>query len=408
MSTFSGLGSNLSNLYRLSSAKTRSISPENFTGEKGRGGMATEGTGKIHARGLGPNGSGLGWKVSPSIRIEPGETRVLADISGSGAIQHFWITTANLRWRDLILRIYWDDQEHPSVEAPLGDFFCSGWNQFAQVSSLAVCVNPGRAFNCYWEMPFRKAARIEIENRDPDNFGIIYYQINYTLTDVPEDAAYFHAQFRRTNPLPFKQDYTILEGVRGQGHYVGTYMAWGVNNNGWWGEGEIKFFMDGDEKFPTICGTGTEDYFCGAYNFDGGNLPDSGMESRYREFTSPYSGLPQVIRPDGTYKSQQRFGLYRWHLVDPIRFEADLRVTIQAIGWRHTFGDLDSQTRQAFLAGGDAFSVQGTALDRNSLLLDVGFDVGVSARHTLGIGYSGQMGSNAQNHALIAQWQMAF
>ena len=214
--SFNGLGVNLSNLYRLSAAKTRSISPENFTGEKGRGGMATEGTGKVHARGLGKDGTGLGVKVSPSIRIEPGEKRVLGEIRGSGAIQQIWLTTANLRWRDLILRIWWDDQEHPSVEAPVGDFFCSGWNQYAQVNSLAVCVNPGRAFNCYWEMPFRKAARIEIENRDPENCGIIYYQINYTLTDVPEDAAYFHAQFRRTNPLPFKEDYTILDGVAGQ------------------------------------------------------------------------------------------------------------------------------------------------------------------------------------------------
>ena len=326
--SFSGLGVNLSNLYRLSDAQTRSISPENFTGEKGKGGMATEGTGASCARGL-----GQGWKVSPSIRVEPGEVRTLAEIEGSGAIQHFWITTANLRWRDLILRIYWDGQDAPSVECPLGDFFCSGWNQFAQVTSLAVCVNPGRAFNCYWEMPFRKGARVTIENRDPDEFGIVYYQITYSLTEVPEDAAYFHAQFRRTNPLPFKEDYVILDGVTGRGHYVGTYMAWGVNNSGWWGEGEIKFFMDGDAEFPTICGTGTEDYFCGAYNFDGGVVDDT-MESRYREFTTPYAGLPQVLRPDGTYRSQQRFGMYRWHLTDPIRFSCDLRVTIQALGWR--------------------------------------------------------------------------
>jgi hypothetical protein len=116
-------------------------------------------------------------------------------------------------------------------------------------------------------------------------------------------------------------------------------MAWGVNNAGWWGEGEIKFFMDGDKQFPTICGTGTEDYFCGAYNFDGGNLPDSGMDSRYREFTSPYSGLAQVMRPDGVYQSQTRFGLYRWHLVDPVRFDSDLRITIQALGWRTERGE---------------------------------------------------------------------
>ncbi len=333
MASFSGLGMHMGNLARLSHALTRSISPENFDGAKGKGGMATSGTGAIHARGLGPDGSGLGWKVSPSIRMEAGEIRTIAEIEGSGAIQQIWITPANVRWRDLILRIYWDGQENPSVEAPLGDFFCSGWNQYAQVSSLAVCVNPGRAFNCYWEMPFRRHCRITLENRDPDEHAIIYYQVNYTLTEVPEDVAYFHAQFRRTNPLPFAEDYTILDGVKGRGQYVGTYMAWGTNNSGWWGEGEIKFFMDGDRDYPTICGTGTEDYFCGAYNFDGGVI-DPTMVSAYREYTNAYAGLPQVLRPDGVYRSQMRFGMYRWHIMDPIRFEKDLRITIQALGWR--------------------------------------------------------------------------
>jgi hypothetical protein len=235
-------------------------------------------------------------------------------------------------WRDLILRIHWDDQSHPSVEAPLGDFFACGWGRYAHVSSLAVCVNPGRAFNCYWEMPFRSRARLTLENRNPDAEAVIYWQINYALTEVPEDVAYFHASFRRTNPLPFKHDYVVLDGVRGPGHYVGTYVAWGVNNSGWWGEGEIKFFMDGDE-WPTICGTGTEDYFCGAYNFDAGTV-DPTFPRAYVEFTTPYAGMPQVIRPDGTYQSQERFGLYRWHIMDPIRFETDLKVTLQAIGWR--------------------------------------------------------------------------
>jgi Protein of unknown function (DUF2961) len=156
----------------------------------------------------------------------------------------------------------------------------------------------------------------------------LYYQIDYALTEVPKDAAYFHAQFRRVNPLPEKEVYTILDGVRGMGHYVGTYLAWGVNSNGWWGEGEVKFYMDGDREFPTIAGTGTEDYFGGSYNFE------NKAEKRYQEFTTPYSGLSQVIRPDGLYNSQQRFGLYRWHIMDPVRFESDLQVTIQALGWR--------------------------------------------------------------------------
>ena len=325
---FNGMGMHLGVLSRLSDAKSRSISPENFAGEPGRGGMATEGTGARAARGL-----GQGWKVSPSVPIAPGQTFTLAAIEGSGAIQQIWITPAHVAWRDLILRIFWDDQSHPSVEVPLGDFFACGWGQYAQVSSLAVCVNPGRAFNCYWEMPFRKGARITLENRSPSDRAIVYYQINYTLTEVPADAAYFHARFNRTNPLPFKTDYVILDGVRGKGQYVGTYMAWGVNNAGWWGEGEIKFFLDDDRQFPTICGTGTEDYFCGAYNFDAGTV-DPAFPRAYVEFTTPYSGLPQVIRPDGTYRSQQRFGMYRWHITDPVRFETAIRVTIQALGWR--------------------------------------------------------------------------
>jgi hypothetical protein len=219
MSGFSGLGMNLGNLSRLSSAKSRSISPENFTGEPGKGGMATEGTGAHRARGL-----GQGWKVSPSIDIQPGEVRVLADIAGAGAIQQMWMTNKGGRWRNLILRIHWDDQAHPSVECPIGDFFAVGWERYAHVNSLAVCVNPGRAFNCYWEMPFRKRALVTLENRDDEQITL-YYQINYTLTDVPADCAYFHAQFRRTNPVPFMEDYVILDGVQGRGHYVGTYMA---------------------------------------------------------------------------------------------------------------------------------------------------------------------------------------
>jgi hypothetical protein len=319
----------MGNLSRLSRAQSRSISPENFTGAKGHGGMSTDGAAAEAARDL-----GQGWKVSPYILIDPGQTFTLADITGQGAIQQIWMTLARGKWRHTILRVYWDDQEQPSIECPAGDFFACGWESYAQVSSLAVCVNPGRAFNCYWEMPFRKRARFTMQNLSDEQI-YAYYQINYTLTDVPEDVAYFHAQFRRVNPLPYKDVYTILDGVRGRGHFVGTYMAWGVNNGGWWGEGEIKFFIDGDGEFPTICGTGTEDYFCGAYNFDPGTMDRTWPTGPgYVPFTTPYAGLPQVIKPDGLYRSQQRFGMYRWHVMDPVRFEEDLRVTIQALGWR--------------------------------------------------------------------------
>jgi hypothetical protein len=322
MENFNGLGVNLGNLSRLSRARSRSISPENLTGEKGRACLAAEGTGANAAREL-----GIGWKISPSIVIKAGETRLLADIDGPGAINHIWMTpTGHLRHN--ILRFYWDGSETPSVECPVGDFFANGWGEFAQVSSLPVCVNPGSGFNCYWEMPFRKHCRVTMSNIAPNDMTL-YYSINYVLTDIPEDAAYFHAQFRRVNPLPYKQVYTILDGVHGWGQYVGTYMAWGVNNNLWWGEGEVKFFLDGDVQ-PTIAATGTEDYFCGSYNFD----PSPNHQAGYMPFTSPYAGLPQVIRSSDDYHIQMRFGLYRWHITDAIRFEKDIRVDIQALGWR--------------------------------------------------------------------------
>ena len=325
--SFDGLDVHMGNLFRLSDAKTRSICPENFTGEKGKGGMAQvcdRGKRNIANAAYAARDLGEGWKVNPYIIINPKETITIAEMEGPGAIQHIWMTPTG-NWRFSIIRIYWDDEKEPSVECPVGDFFCMGWGIYAPLSSLAVCINPGSAFNCYWTMPFRKKCKITIENIDEEKAMNLYYQVDYTLTDVPEDAAYFHAQWRRTNPN-HTSDYTIVDNIKGKGHFVGTYLAWGVNNNGWWGEGEIKFFMDGDKKFPTICGTGTEDYFCGSYNFDRGGL--------YKEFCTPYAGLHQVIRPDGTYNSQQRFGLYRWHITDPIRFEKDLKVTIQDLGWR--------------------------------------------------------------------------
>lgn len=266
---------------------------------------------------------GLGWKARPSVEIGAGATILIADIAGPGEIRHLWLTMRG-NTRLTVLRFYWDDEASPSVECPVADFFANAWGEFAQVSSLTVCVNPNRGFNCYWDMPFRKRCRIALENLSKGPITV-YYQVSYALLAVPDDAAYFHAQFRRTNPVPEKELHTLLDGVRGHGHYVGTYLAWGVTSPGWWGEGEIKFYLDGDAEFPTICGTGTEDYIGGAWNFDAGG---------YRAFSGPYSGLPEVVRPDGLYRSQQRFGMYRWHLLDPIRFERELRVTIQVLGWK--------------------------------------------------------------------------
>lgn len=320
---FNGIVNGLNDLARLSDAKTRSISPENFTGEAGKGGMCRleDGVSGQAARDL-----GVGWKVNPYIVIPAGAAFEIADIQGPGCIQHIWVTPTG-KWRNVILRIYWDDQKNPSVESPVGDFFASGWNQYAPLSSLPVCVNPGSAFNCYWQMPFRRRCRMTLENLsdEPVNY---FYQIDYTLTEIDEGCAYFHACFNRVNPLPYKEVYTIVDNVGGKGQYVGTYLAWGVHNSGWWGEGEIKFYLDEDTAYPTVCGTGTEDYICGSYNFENQET------HRYEKFSTPYSGLHQVLLPDALYKSQFRFGMYRWHIVDPVRFETHLKVTIQALGWR--------------------------------------------------------------------------
>ncbi len=338
MEKFNGLGLHLGNLSLLSDAESRSCSAENPTGAKGQGGRHID-----HEHGASRD-LGCGWKVRPFIGLQPGETAVLADLAGPGAIQQIWMTPTGIL-RFLILRFYWDGEETPSIEVPVCDFFASAYanhDLFRALVSLPVCINPGSAYNCYWEMPFRKHCRITMENIGFEP-GRVYYQINYALTEVPENAAYFHSQFRRTNPLPYKEVYTIVDGISGEGHYVGTYMAWQLNNNRWWGEGEIKFYLDGDlpggvvgrnvkehggNCFPTICGTGTEDYFCGSYNFENKAI------KQYQEFTTPYAGVPHIMKPDGLYQANTRFSLYRWHLVDPIRFKQDLGVTIQALGWR--------------------------------------------------------------------------
>lgn len=311
-------------LYQLKDAQTRSISPENFTGEKGKGGMATleEGSAARAAREL-----GQGWKVNPYVHIEPGATFTLGEIEGSGVINHIWMTPVG-DYRLMILRFYWDDETEPSVEVPVGDFFAAGWGMGNEprITSLAVCVNPRSGFNSYWQMPFRNRARVTMENMG-ERRATVYYQIDYSLESVPDDAPYFHAQFRRVNPLPYKEVYTIVDGIKGRGHYVGTYLAHGANSEGWWGEGEIKFYMDGDDKFPTICGTGEEDYFCGSYGYNE-RVEDGHIV--YDSFTSPYTGFYHV-KYEG---AQRRFGQYRWHITDPVRFEQDLRVTIQSLGWQ--------------------------------------------------------------------------
>jgi len=315
---FGGFG--LENLTLHRKMKTRSISAENFTGEKGKGGMAEKGAMSVPSREL-----GKGWKVSPCIVIKEKGITTLAEIEGPGVIQHIWITTDQANWRKLILRFYWDDEETPSIAVPLGDFFAQCWHSHSQVSSIPVAVNPRGALNCYWPMPFRKAAKITIENTTNEDLGFFFYQITYGLTEVSQDAAYLHASFRRENPTDYKVPFTMIDHIKGRGHYVGCFMGWQTNNTGWWGEGEIKFYMDGDQEYPTICGTGTEDYFGGAWGFE--EPPGT-----YKTYTTPYLGFHLHEGGDGHTKQGRRFGLYRWHIADPIYFEEDLKITMQALG----------------------------------------------------------------------------
>lgn len=327
--TFSGMDTNMGNLSKISNAKTRSISPENFTGEKGRGALADpvadKGKRNIANAANEARDLGKGWKVNPFIIINPGETFIMADINGPGAVQHIWMTPTG-NYNMSIFRVYYDGEASPSIESPVGPFFGIAWNEYSPLNSLAITVNPGSAFNSFWKMPFRKKIKMTMENLASEPMRL-YYQVDYALGEVDEDEAYLHAQYRRRSQGE-KGLHTIVDNIKGKGHYVGTYMGVGVRNNGWWGEGEIKFFMDGDQDYATIVGTGTEDYFLGSYNFE------NKRTHQYEEFTTAYSGLHQVLKPDGLYGSQMRFGMYRWHIMDPIRFEKDLKVTIQDLGWR--------------------------------------------------------------------------
>jgi hypothetical protein len=304
----------LGNIYLARQAESRSISAENPTGEKGKGAMADPG-GKGAAREL-----GLGWKVRPCITLKAGETVTLMDNEGPGVIRHMWYTFSDKFYRSAIIRIYWDGEASPSVEAPLGDFLCNSWNCRQEILAEPINVNPKGGMNIYFPMPFRKNARITVENDSPNDLGGFFYTINYTLEPVVDDALYFHALWRRSNPLEYATEYLMIDGVEGQGQYVGTFMSWQQNAAGWWGEGEIKMFLDGDGEFPTICGTGTEDYFGGAWCF--------GAES----FTAPYLGFQNVVKTSGEVGA--RMTLYRFHVHDPVFFKQDLKVKMQALGWR--------------------------------------------------------------------------
>jgi len=313
------MGLGLGSLPSLSGEQTRSISAENPTGERGKGAMTVP-------EGGAASDLGQGWKVRPCITLPKGSATTLAEIKGPGRIQHVWITVDPKAYRDCLIRFYWDGEAKPSVEVPLGDFFACGHALRYKVDSLPIAVNPSGGFNSYWQMPFRKRAKITIENQRWDDIGGFFYQITYALGEVSPEAAYFHAQWRRSLTSRGVPMHTVLDGVKGRGHYVGTFLAWTQLSNGWWGEGEMKFFIDDDKENPTICGTGTEDYFGGAWGFGD-------------TYSTAFLGYPLWRKEPGEVP---KHALYRWHIMDPIRFQKTLKVAIQALGWwpNHKFQPL--------------------------------------------------------------------
>jgi hypothetical protein len=308
----------LGKLTTLSDAESRSITAENPEGKVGAGGQAESA--------LGPSRKGR-----PCLRdVDAGTTTEIADIEGPGTITHIWMTVPDRTGagdhvlRDLVLRMYWDDEDEPSVEVPLGDFFCNGHAIRCPVNSLPVVVAPDGGWNSYWPMPFHERARITVENQHQRALPALFYQIDYSLVpELSDDTATFHAQWRRENPTTPGEDYTIVDGIEGRGHYVGTYLAWTPLEQYWWGEGELKVFIDGDEEYPTICGTGTEDYVGGAWCFGLGD-PET--------YSTPFLGYPLRHWDSDEQDEPPYHGLYRWHVPDPIHFQEDLRVTIQQIG----------------------------------------------------------------------------
>lgn len=320
---------------RLTAGKTRLFTAENVFGEKGRGGMADlceepqPEVARIGQVWNGPNPNarelGRGFKVRPCITLPQGAETTIADTDGPGRFTNIWVTMNEKYLRDIILRVYWDNEEQPSVETPVGDFFCCGWSKFLRITALPVNVNPTGGMHCYFPMPFRAHARITVENRLPQNLENFFYAVSMEEGAVADDEAYFHARFNRTNPVKYRDDYVILDGVEGRGHYVGTQLCWQQNNDGWWGEGEVKAYIDGDGPFPSYCGTGTEDYFGGAWSFNG-------------NFSAPFLGYQDLMtlgdHPRATNATGNRHSMYRFHMPDPIRFERSLKVTIQCLGWR--------------------------------------------------------------------------
>ena len=302
---------------------SRMVSPENPTGGKGKGAMAIPDPANPDlAFSKAATELGRGWKVRPFIKVPAHSTVTIMDVEGPGTIKHIWMASSqdfHGVGRASILRFYWDDEVSPSVEVPQSDFFAIGHETFAPVNSAMVIDNPMASMNCYWPMPFRKHAKITFTNDSDKELPLLTFQIDYQVGAVPQSAGYFHAQWRRAMSQRSNPVYTILDGVKGEGKYVGTFLSWMQLAKGWAGEGEVKFYIDGDTEFPTIVGTGTEDYFGADWDFPA-------------IYSTMYLGNV-LDHKSKDYDVGMEWSLYRWHIPDPIIFHKNLKVQIQDLGW---------------------------------------------------------------------------
>ena len=251
--------------------------------------------------------------------IQPGETRTIAQIEGAGAITHIWITIASKdekHLKNLVLRMYWDGEKDPSVESPIGDFFGLGNNRYYQYACLPLQIGTKNGLNCFWRMPFSSGARITVTNDGPISVEAFYYYVDYQQYGaLPEDAGRFHAQYRQEYPCAPGGNYVILD-AKGRGHYVGCNLSVHLRAGGWWGEGDDMIYVDGAEK-PTLHGTGSEDYFCGAWAYG---------ESPPMTFSNLYFGCPLI---EGGHKQNALWNVYRYHLEDPVPFTKSIKMTIE-------------------------------------------------------------------------------
>ena len=304
-------------IFELKNRKTFGFSAENPTGARNGGSRGTDAE-----------------KLRPCIRIEPGATAVLCDTDGPGMITTIWLT--GYVGHSFILRMYWDGAEAPSVEAPVSAFFGCAYDEthadragrYPAFSSAKMMIAPGKGYNCYWEMPFRTHARVTVENRG-ETAQDLFYMISGWYGDLPAASGYFHAAYRQEHPVQKGRAYTVLDGVTGRGCFAGVTLAAGLNgHNTCWVEGEAKLYLDGD-RYPTVNYTGTEDYFGGSYGF-GNDI----LLNKYQTYAGLYAGMYAVLGDTGEkYNGQQRFLLYRWHVLDPVYFERSFRMTLQNLGW---------------------------------------------------------------------------